>query len=457
MAVTGNFRDGNDNRNGPQKMIYLNNAAQARLDPRVEQAGIEALRRERIGEGIPPDTTTRIRQLFSTLIGASDASTIAITPSTAFCMTLVANNMYNQWTTQQNVVKGRILILEDQFNSAVYPWQRLCDLELRKDGHLRLDVVPCPDFLDASDSWTCRILQSLEKANAEADPILVACIPPLHWSDGSLIDLEVVGVECRKQNIPLVVDATQAAGILPISVGKIKPTALCSSVHKWLRCTSGVSLLYVDPATHNVWEPLDQHERARDLPNPSIFDAQRHPMDPTTGRYPEDFLPGARRFDAGGKPHPLILPMLHKSLEIIVTEIDVGVAQSKMQAEILPLVRVFIDNVNRRNRECNGEAPLQFVMPPEGQCAGHMFGIRSLLPVSSAESDSSLTPEKMMEICSDLRKKHNVCITARCGGFRISPYIDTTIEEIQTFLCIFSSYLETPSKTGTIKPAERRD
>lgn len=147
----------------------------------------------------------------------------------------------------------------------MYPWQEICD---RSEGRLSFSVIPYPNR-DLEENWTDL---AMEKLNT--DPTIVcACLPPLHWSDGSLLDLNVVGKVCREKSIPLIVDATQALGIYPCSVKHIQPTMMCASVHKWLRSPSGQSLVYLDPSVVDTWLPLDQHGRSRDIPGVSSYTA----------------------------------------------------------------------------------------------------------------------------------------------------------------------------------------
>jgi selenocysteine lyase/cysteine desulfurase len=179
-------------------IAYFNHAGQALLSAAVREAGIKAIQKPPWGGVAGSTDQKRVRELFASLIEA-EASQIAMTPSTAFAMTLAATNIQR---TLENK-KGRILVLQDQFDSAIYPWQNVCDAS---NGDITLDIVQYPTD---DGGWTEAILRKLE------DPgILVACLPPLHWTDGALIDLEVIGQACRKTNISLIVDATQGKFLL---------------------------------------------------------------------------------------------------------------------------------------------------------------------------------------------------------------------------------------------------
>ena len=84
--------------------------------------------------------------------------------------------------------------------SAIYPWQVLCS----ESESIRLEIVPYPE--DSSSGWTEEILKRLD------EDILAVCLPPLHWSDGALIDLDKIGKVCTSKGVYFIVDATQGKG-----------------------------------------------------------------------------------------------------------------------------------------------------------------------------------------------------------------------------------------------------
>lgn len=176
-----------------QRKAYFNHAGQAPLDPEVENAGIEAIRK-RPWEKTRADDQQRVRELFATMINA-DPSRIAIVPSTAFAITLAARNVFESISNKN----GRIVVIQDQMCSAIYPWQ---DLISESSGNIILDIVQHPSK-SGDENWTKGIINKLD------DDVLVVCLPPLHWSDGTLIDLEAISVTCARYDIPLLVDATQ--------------------------------------------------------------------------------------------------------------------------------------------------------------------------------------------------------------------------------------------------------
>jgi selenocysteine lyase/cysteine desulfurase len=375
-------------------MCYLNNACAAPLSSSVKLAGWKSIQQSP-WEMNADDDQSEVRRLFSRLIG-TDEYCIATMQSTAFAITLASQNIRRTISR-----RGSILVLQDQMCSAVYGLQNICDT----DSQFSLEIIPYPI---SEGGWTQSVLARL------SEDVAVACLPPLHWSDGAIIDLEVIGAACVEKGIILLVDATQAVGIMPINVAKVKPALLACSIHKWLRGPIGMCLVYVDKELHNTWLPLDQHGRSRDHHGSgAAWDASKNEMGPRG--YSEDYLSDARRLDSGGKANPLIFPMLRASLTSI-QNLDVHQAQIDLQNLIQPLIDWAMN--------------LGWTLTP-GPHASHILGLRPI----------TLTSTQMLDICSGLQYD-GIYIAVKCGAFRVSPYIDTTIDDIERLIAGFEFQLK---------------
>lgn len=429
-----------NNSNNSDDVIYLNNAGQAFLDPAVRALGQSILAKPPY-EMHAEEDQKRIRELFATLIGIGGeekggAKDIAIMPSTAFATTFVARNIQRLYhldniaaATTDAPKKNKILLLQDQFCSAVYPWQELCDESHPNNNNnnnddekgMSLKIVPYPKRDSASKSndqdtgWTEAVLEHL------TDDILATCLPPLHWSDGALLDLERIGKVCHDKNILYMVDATQAVGAMPSTVqGCGSPLVMTCSVHKWLRGPPGASLVYVAPELNDKWQPLDQHGRSRDMADGASWDASKDEMGPSG--YPEKYFKDARKFDSGGKPNPLLLPMLRLGMEQVVERVDLTTIQASLKALMTPLLEWALSPMPNRNNH-----QPWFTLTPGPHCY-HLVGIRPTF----------LTVPEMLDLANKLQTEHNTFLAVRCGGFRIAPYLDTTPDEMQRFVKIFS-------------------
>jgi selenocysteine lyase/cysteine desulfurase len=445
---TDNHDSNNDTDNdGDDVVYYFNNAGQAPLSLDVQQIGIKI-----ISETPPWDDNNhkyaqfsqkRIRTLFSTLIGddndnendnnnesSSSGSRIAIVPSTAFAITLAARNIQRLHNLQQRDDsdgrdgRGRIIVLQDQYDSAVFPWQQICD---ESEGKILLDIVEYPSSEISelcgvgtsgnTSGWTKAVLQKLLHTNNNDnnnDKILAACLPPLHWSDGTLLDLEIIGNVCQQQNIPLIIDGTQVIGIMSFNIQKMgQPCMVACSTHKWLRGPSGSSLVYISPNVQNTWIPLDYHGRGRAL----LDNTHKNEMVPKKG-YLEQYYNDSRKFDSGGKSNPILLPMLQVAMESVVQLGDLVQVQLQLKTLMEPLLQWAIQNgftINKVDSNNNNDDHY------------HAYHIIGLIPNEKA-------PEEMIIMVEKLAKEKNIFLAVRCGGIRVSPYITTTPNDVQKLI-----------------------
>ncbi len=271
----------------PEDTAYLNCAYLSPMHARVRAAGEQGLaRKARPWELTPPDffeESNRARALFAELIGAR-AEEIALTPSVSYGIGVAAANL--------PVARDqRIVILEDQFPSNVYPWQALA----QRTG-AALVTVPRP----ADGDWTPSVLAALDERAA------IAALPGCHWTDGSLVDLEAVGARCQALGVALVLDVTQSLGVMPLRLDAIKPAFLTAAGYKWLLGPYSVAFLYAAP---EYWRgvPLEHSWLARE--GSEDFAALVN----YTDRVVED----ASRFDVGERSNFTLLPMSIAALEQI--------------------------------------------------------------------------------------------------------------------------------------------
>jgi len=155
-------------------------------------------------------------------------------------------------------------------------------------------------------------LKSLTDAILDAidDSVTCVALPQVVWTDGAWIDLARI-----KRSMPehavLIVDATQSLGMTPdCNVREIECDVLCASVHKWLLGPYGMSFFYAHKKFVDLFEPMDQHEHNRE----GMWNDACLPFSVQRPGYETKFKQGMRKFDAGGKPNPILMPMLRHSL-----------------------------------------------------------------------------------------------------------------------------------------------
>merc|ERR1712166_65450 len=393
-----------------QSRLYLSGAGRSPLPRCVLEVGMQAIKLKAVTPWSIGDTATnlaRIKQLFGQFIGAA-AADIALTPSTSYAISLAAKNLAGVFTADRT----DIIVVEDQMHSSVLPFQQLC-----KESTGRIVVVRRAPSGSVRRPLTDSVLASIGPSTA------VVCLPPCHWCDGELIDLHLVGERCREHAAALVVDATQYVGAGgALDVAQIKPDFLACSVHKWLLCPYGASLLYVAKQWQAHGVPLESHDRNRAGAAGGDIDL---PMGPADTAYPMPFEAGAVRYDAGGRPNYILMPMMQRALEL-VNQLSVD----RITSTLRPMT----------DRIAEGARAMGFEIPPK--FAANIVGIRPTAEMPSAHQIAGLLASR----------ERPIMVTARFGAIRVSPYLYNTNEEIEEFLAALGecvSQLQTRLSTSS--------
>src|SRR5882762_4829189 len=180
----------------PEDVAYLNCAYMSPLMRSVVEEGNRGLARKAHPWEITPDK-------FFTGAEEFRATAARLVDAPAECMAIVSSASYGIATAALNlpVRKGqRILVLDEQFPSNYYPWQRLAE-----DRGAALLTVPWPEDGD----WTAAVLHLLD------EDVAIAALPNVQWTSGGRLDLVRIGEACRKLGAALVLDLTQSLGVLP--------------------------------------------------------------------------------------------------------------------------------------------------------------------------------------------------------------------------------------------------
>jgi selenocysteine lyase/cysteine desulfurase len=308
------------------------------------------------------------RELFARLVGG-EADGVAVLPSVSYGMAVAANNVA--------IREGqKILILDYQFPSNVYPWR-----ELAVERKAEILTVPYP----ADHDWTIAVLDALE------EDVAVVTLPNCHWTDGSLVDLVRVGERAREVGAALVVDAIQSLGALPFDVAEVRPDFLVAGAYKWLLGPYGVGFMHVaegyregKPVEHNWINRRGSEAFAR------------------VAEYQDEFAPGARRYDVGERSNFVLLPMANEALrQILAWEVE-NVAET---------VGSLTDLVEARAKDFGVEA-----MPREKR-ARHIIGLK-------------FGPDAPEDLATRLAAE-GVFVSVRGESVRISPHLYNTEHDVK--------------------------
>lgn len=185
--------------NLPDNITYLNGAYMSPQLKSTTEIGVKALRQKEVPHTFTGDDffeiPKKLKQDFAGLIDVDDYRQIAVIPSASYGIANVANNVC--------LKKGdEIILLEAQFPSNVYPWQRAAE----RFG-AAIKMIKAPDGLkDRGKRWNQSILDSI------TDKTAVIAMPPCHWADGTLYDLKAIREKTEKHNALLVIDGSQYVG-----------------------------------------------------------------------------------------------------------------------------------------------------------------------------------------------------------------------------------------------------
>jgi selenocysteine lyase/cysteine desulfurase len=357
----------------PEGITYMNCAAQSPCLTVSAEAGHRGV--ERKFHPWDPDRANvgsekaACRDLFGGLVGATGED-VAITFSTSYAVAAAARNLV--------VEKGReVLVLEGQFPSNYYAWRKVAE----RDG-ARMRVVARPGDFD----WTSAVMEAIGPETG------LVSLPNCHWTDGSFVDLEKIGPECRKLGIPLVVDATQTIGAMETDVARIQPDYLIASAYKWLLCPDMMGFMYVAPHRQNGVPVEDNHQGRGNAP----------PMEYTPG-YSDEYALGARRFDMGSADSMIHLPMSKSALEQVT---------AWGPAEIQSTLRGLTNRIAER-----AEA-MGFKVPPPNHRINHFIGLWPSKPL----------PDGLVEKL----KARGVFVALRGGAIRVSPYLFNNFRDVDT-------------------------
>lgn len=218
----------------PDNITYLNTAAQSPSTRLISEAGILGIHQKSQPHTIVGtdyfEPVSQLRKLFAEVIDCDNFERIATIPSVSYGLANVANNI----TLREG---DEILVVEDQFPSNVYVWQKLAD---RYNAVLR--IVKTPESRDnRGRQWNLDILNAINKNTA-----LVA-IGNIHWSNGIVFDLKAIRQKTNEYKALLIIDGSQSIGALPFSVKDLEPDAVVCAGYKWLFGPYGCAYSYFGP------------------------------------------------------------------------------------------------------------------------------------------------------------------------------------------------------------------
>ena len=363
----------------PDDVAYLNTAFFGPRLKSVTAAGIEAIDLTAAPWSVSPshffDPVERLRSTVGSILG-DDSEGVAIVSSISYGIGVAAANL--------TVGSGRtVIVLAEQFPSNVYPWRT----KVARHGGDIVTVNRSPE------GWTQAILGAIDERTA------IVAIPHCHWTDGSWVDLTVIGRAARSVGAALVIDASQSFGALPLDVAEVRPDFVATVGYKWQRGGYGLGYLWV-AEQHRGGTPVEEGWIARE--GASNFAG--------LVEYTDTYEPGARRFDMGERSNFIGVAMGNAAMDQIAAW---GVPSI---AEALGEVTSAI---------ADGAAERGWQAAPASERAPHLIGIRR--------------PGGLPVDLSGALAEARVSVSVRGDSVRIAPHLHTTAQDVDRLLAALDS------------------
>ena len=363
----------------PDDVCYLNAAGWSPLPRTTQEAARAAVSRKgqpwKLGADFADSQHERARAAAAALIGAAPRD-IALVSSVGYGVAIAGKVL--------PVTPGsRVLVLENDHTSPVLEWITRGDTQ-----GFTVDTVRQP----ADADWTSAVLEAIERPGAQ--PMSLASISSVHWSDGGMLDLHRIREALRRHGAALLVDATHSVGVIATDVKALDPDFLIFPTYKWVLGPYGRAFVYVAPR-HQNGVPLEQTSFGRrevKAENPVYFADTR-------------YLTDARRYDMGERDHFISMEMAAIGMEMMASWGAAAVVE-----RLSALTR----------RVADGLAGAKVRVPDQRFRAPHILslGFHGSLPAG---------------LIAALAGKQ-IHVAARLGRMRISPHVYNDEADVDRFL-----------------------
>ena len=363
----------------PDEITYLNCAYMSPLLRSTEQVGMQGvMEKSRPWEIEVEDFFSpclALRKLFGELIHCDEADRISLIPSASYGIANVINNLPAR-------KHGNIVLIEHQFPSNVYAWQKWASR-----NHIEIRIVQSKESLfSATDEINYAVLSHIDE-----NTIAVA-MAHIHWADGRLFDLKAIRKKTDEFGAYLIIDGTQSIGALPFSIAEIRPDALIVASYKWLLGPYGFGLAYYGDRLDNG-NPIEENWINRK--DSHIFQKLVN--------YQIEYKPMAHRYNVGEHSNFVFVPMLLDSL-------------SQIKKWGIQAIQDYTENLVRRISPKIQE--IGCTIEQEGKRANHLFGIY-------------LGKHIQIDKLKDHLKKEKIHVSFRGDFIRVSPHLYNTSDDLE--------------------------
>lgn len=358
--------------------VYLNCAYMSPLLQAVERAGIDGMLMKRNPWRVTADDffkkAEELRAEFAKLVSAPKPAQIVIVPSVSYGIANVVRNL-------KVGASHEVVVVGEQFPSNVYPWQRLCG-----QAGCKLVTVNAPDGeAQRGERWNVRILESITPLTR------VVAMGHVHWTDGTLFDLQMIRKRTQEVGAKLIIDGTQSVGAYPFDVSSIQPDALICAGYKWLLGPYSLGLAYYSEE-FNEGTPVEENwiNRLYSEDFSSLVNYQQH------------YQPGALRYEVGERSNFILVPMLLAALRQL-SEWTPEAIQQYCHAITKDAIATLTNH--------------GYWVEQDEHRGQHLFGIR-------------LNNQQRLQVAKQRLRDHQISVSYRSDVIRVSPHVYNSNEDL---------------------------
>jgi cysteine desulfurase/selenocysteine lyase len=169
------------------------------------------------------DLTAEVKGTCAKMLNA-DVDDIIMTSSTTHGINIFANGI------MLDNDDNNVAFLDSEFPAVVYPW-----LNQQELGRANVVMIP------SSKGYTNETVIKRSLLDYNVRVLTISYVQFL----GYRYNIKSIAEFCRKNNIFLVVDAIQAAGVCPIDVKEMGIDYICAGNQKWLMSPAGTGFTYM--------------------------------------------------------------------------------------------------------------------------------------------------------------------------------------------------------------------
>ena len=205
--------------------VYLNSAGVTPLPSVVHQAGVDILNRMHFDAKKFAEDMLFVNivahQSVADFYGV-DINDIAFVHTTSLGMNMLALHLSRRKKRGKHIVT-----LADEFPASTLPWA-VHGFEL--------------SYVNADEGNRISVESILDALTPQTEAVVASYVQS---GTGCKIDLQILADELHTRNIPLILNATQAAGCIQIDLAKTPVAAMLVSGNKWMMAGYGAATLYI--------------------------------------------------------------------------------------------------------------------------------------------------------------------------------------------------------------------